>query len=153
MAIEAPYSKFKKNNLKIYIAICIGLAIWCIYDGYFNEKFIEKHTDADGNPKGWLIVNKNAPAYLIGAAVLLGVYLFVARNRKVVAEESQLAISAKKRIPYDSIQKIDKTYFESKGYFIITYKDDDGSETNHRLSDRDYDNLAAILDHVVAQIS
>jgi hypothetical protein len=153
MAIEAPYSKFKKNNLKIYIAICIGLAIWCIYDGYFNEKFIEKHTDADGNPKGWLIVNRNAPAYLIGAAVLLGLYLFVARNRKVVAEENQLTISDKKRIPYDSIQKIDKTYFGSKGFFIITYKDENDNEINHKLSDRDYDNLAAILDDLVIKIT
>ena len=37
MTIEAPISKFKKTNLKICIIICIGLLIWCVYDGFYNE--------------------------------------------------------------------------------------------------------------------
>ncbi|GAJ18741.1 unnamed protein product, partial [marine sediment metagenome] len=32
MAIEAPISKFKKNGLKIYIAVCIVVAIIFAYD-------------------------------------------------------------------------------------------------------------------------
>jgi len=153
MAIEAPLSKLKKTNLKIYIAVCIGLAIWCAYDGYFNDEWIKKHTDADGNPKAYLIFNQKAPPFFIGAGVLLGAYLFAIRNKKVIADENELIISDKERIPYDSIQKIDKTLFDSKGYFLITYKDKDGSEINRKLSDRSYDNLAAILDHLVAKIS
>ena len=153
MAIEAPLSKLKKTNLKIYIAICIGLAIWCAYDGYFNDEWIKKHTDADGNPEAYLIFNQKAPPFFIGAGVLLGAYLFAMRNKKVIADENELIISDKEGIPYDSIQKIDKTLFDSKGYFLITYKDKDGSEINRKLSDRTYDNLAAILEHLVAKIS
>jgi len=153
MAIEAPISKFKKTNLKIYIAVCIGLAIWCAYDGYFNDEWIKKHTDANGNPEAYLIFNQKAPLFLIGAAVLLGAYIFAVKNKKVIADENELIISTKEKIPYDSIQKIDKTDFKSKGYFIITYKNEDGSEVNRKLSGKTYDNLAAILDHLVAKIS
>ena len=153
MAIEAPLGKHKKNNFKIYIAVCIGLAIWFGYDGYFNEKFKERHTDANGTPDAILAVNKKAPPFFIGAGVLLGAYLFAIRNKKVIADENELILSDKERVPYDSIQKIDKTLFDSKGYFLITYKDKNGSEVNRKLSDRSYDNLAAILEHLVAKIS
>lgn len=152
MAVEAPLGKFKKNNLKIYIAFCIGLAIWCAYDGYFNEKWIEEHTDADGNPQTYLVVNRKAPPYLIGATVLLGAYLFAIRNKKLIADESELIVGAKEKISYDSIQKIDKTHFGSKGYFIITYKNKDGGEINRKISNRKYDNLSAVLDELVAKI-
>jgi hypothetical protein len=153
MAIEAPISKFKKTNFKIYIAVCIGLAIWCAYDGYFNDKWIEEHTDTNGNPEAYLVFNRKAPPYFIGAAVLLGAYLLAIRNKKIIADENELVLSDKKRVPYDSIQKIDKTHFDSKGFFLITYKNKDGREVNRKLSDRTYDNLAAILDELVAKIS
>ena len=153
MAIEAPISKFKKTNLKIYIVVCVGLAIWCAYDGYFNDKWIEEHTDTNGNPETYLVFNRKAPPYFIGAAVLLGAYLLAIRNKKIIADENELVLSDKKRVPYDSIQKIDKTHFDSKGFFLITYKNKDGREVNRKLSDRTYDNLAAILDELVAKIS
>jgi hypothetical protein len=153
MAIEAPISKFKKTNLKIYIVVCVGLAIWCAYDGYFNDKWIEEHTDTNGNPETYLVFNRKAPPYFIGAAVLLGVYLFAIKNKKTIAEENELVLSNKERISYDSIQKIDKTRFKSKGFFIITHKSNDGREVNRKLSDRTYDNLEAILNELVAKIS
>jgi len=153
MAIEAPISKSKKTNFKIYIAVCIGLAIWFVYDGHFNEEFKEKHTDVNGKPDSTLIFNQKSPPYFIGAAVLLGVYLYTIRNRKIIADENELILSNKERISYDSIQKIDKTHFDSKGFLLITYKNKDGREVNRKLSDRTYDNLAAILDELVAKIS
>jgi hypothetical protein len=153
MAIEAPISKFKKTNLKIYIAICIGLAIWCAYDGYFNDKWIEEHTDTNGNPESYLVFNRKAPPYFIGAAVLFGAYLFAIRNKKIIADENELIINDKEKISYDAIQKIDKTHFKSKGFFIITHKNKDGREVNRKLNDRTYDNLTAILDELVAKIS
>jgi hypothetical protein len=153
MAIEAPISRYKKTNIKICIAVCIGLVIWCIYDAHFNEEFIKKYTDADGNPTGWLIINKKAPPFLIGAAVLLGLYLFSLRNKKLIAEENELIINDKKRISYGSIQQINKTYFDKKGFFVITYKDKGESEVRLKLTDRKYDNLTAILEHLVAKIS
>ena len=55
---------------------------------------------------------------------------------------------------YNSIQKIDKTNFNpTKGYFTITCKGDDGREVVHKISSKDYDNLQAVLDLLVAKIS
>ena len=153
MVIEGHISKYKKNNLRIFIVICIAAAIWFGYDGYFNKKFIEKHQDVQGNPDSTLAFNQKSPPYFIGAAVLLGVYLFVVSRRKIIADENELIVSDKERISYDSIEKIDKTNFDSKGCFIITYKNKDGTEVNRKLSDRTYDNLAAILDRLVGKIS
>ena len=153
MAIISPLSNHKKNNIKIYIAACIVIAVWCAYDGYFNENWIKEHTDKDGQPQTYLAFNRKAPMYLGGAAVLLGAYIFGIRNKKVVAEGSELIIDDKEKIPYDSIEKIDKTNFKSKGSFVITYTDSSGGEINRKLSDRTYDNLEAILNEVVTKIS
>ncbi len=153
MAIEAPISKFKRTNLKIYIIVCIALSIWCAYDGYFNEDWIKEHKNPDGSPKPYLVFNRKAPYFFGGAVVLLGVYLFVIRNKKLIANENDLVVSPKEKIAYDSIQKIDKTSFSSKGNFIITYKDKAGREINRKISDKTYDNIRAVLDHLVAKIS
>jgi len=182
MAIEAPISKFKKNGLKIYIVVCVAVAIIFAYDGYLSKykwsmryNFYKKHVvDNDGKPTSTMNFNRKSPPFFIGAAVLLGAYLFAIKNKKIVADENELIISNKERIAYDSIQKIDKTYFRSKtkrkfvgdqsgnvqetrsapeGYFIITYKDNSGREVKRKLSSRTYDNLAAVLDELVAKIS
>ena len=153
MAIEAPYSKYRKTNFKIAIVILVVFAGWFFYDGYYNERFINTHKDAEGNPDSTLAFNQKSPPWFILAAVAAGVYLFIIRSRKIIAEENALIISHKEKIPYDAIQKIDKTHFESKGFFIITYNNKGGPEVNRRLSDRAYDNLSAVLEHLVAKIS
>jgi len=153
MAVEAPISKFKKNNLKIYIVVCIGLAIWCAYDGYISEDWIDKHTNPDGTPQAYLVINQKAPYVLSVAALLMGVYFFMVKDKKLVADENELIISEKEKISIDSIEKIDKTKFDSKGYFVITYKDKGDNEVTCKLSDRRYDNLKAVLEHLVAKIS
>ena len=153
MAIDAPISKYKKTNLKIYIILCIAVAAWFAYDGYLNKDFINKNTDEAGKPNSTLIFNQKAPPFFAAATVLLGVYLFVIKNKKLVADENELVFSDKEKIPYDSIEAINKTYFEKKGFFVITYKNESGNQTNRKLSDRNYDNLATILDHLVTKIS
>jgi hypothetical protein len=153
MAVEAPFSRFKKTNLKVYIGACIVLAIWFGYDGYFNEKFREKYTDSDGNPESTLVFNQKSPPVFFGAAAILGAYLFVLRRRKIIADENELVIDNRKKVPYESIQKIDKTHFGSKGFFIITYKNKQGGEVDHKLSNRKYDNLTALLEELVTKIS
>ncbi len=159
MVIEAPLGKYKKNNLKIYIAVCVIFAVVFAYDGYLSEyewshrrSFYEKHIK-DGRPDDTMIFNQKAPIFLGVAAVALGIRLWAIKNRKLIADENELVVSDRQKIPYDSIEKIDKTLFEKKGLFVITYKDENGGEVNLRLSDKTYDNLAAVLDHVVAKIS
>ena len=153
MAIEAPTSKFRKTNLKIYIALCIGLALWFAYDGYFNEKFRRKNTHDDGEPNATLVINQKAPPFLVGAAALFGIYLFAIQDKKLVADDNELVMSTKEKIPYDSIERIDKTYFDKKGFFTVTYKNQGGNEVSRKISDRKYDNVGPILDHLVAKIS
>jgi hypothetical protein len=152
MTIEAPVSKFRRNNGKLYIIACLGFAIWFGYDGYFNQKFIEKHSPED-KADATLVFNQKAPIFLIGLAVLLGVQQFVMRNKKLIADEKELVFSDRDRIAYDSIQKINKTNFESKGYFVVTYKKENDKEADRKISDRQYDNLKVILDHLVSKIT
>jgi hypothetical protein len=152
MAIVAPVSKYKVKTFLIYMAVLVGFAAYCVYDGNFNKAFIEKHSP-DGKPDGTMTFNKKAPPYLVGAAALLGVYVLVIRGRKIVADDNAFVIDGKTSIPYDSVQKIDKTDFDKKGHFTFTYKTTDGTEIDHKISDRNYDNLKAVLDHLVAKIS
>ncbi len=159
MAIEAPLGRYKKSNLKIYIVVCVIFAVVFAYDGYLSKyewshrrSFYEKHVK-NGQPDDTMIFNQKAPIFLGAAAVALGIWLWTIKSRKLIAGENELIVSDKQKIPYGSIGKIDKTFFEKKGFFVITYKDENGSEVNLKLSDRTYDNLAAVLDHLVAKIS
>jgi len=153
MAIEAPLSKYKRTNFKIYIVVCLALAGWFAYDGYLNQGFIDKHTDEQGAADTDLVINRVAPPFLAGAALLLGACFYVVKDRKLVADEEALVVAGKVRIPYDAIEQIDKTHFENKGFFTIIYKDSNGPERRRKLSDRQYDNLEVVLDHLVAKIT
>jgi hypothetical protein len=153
MAIEAPVSRYKKTNFKIYIIVCAGLAVWFAYDGYFNENFKKNHVNADGKPDSTLVFNQHSPYYLGGAALVLITYFWAIKDRKLVADESELRIGGGDTIKYDAIESIDKTRFADKGYFVIAYKDERGKPAHKELSDRNWDHLAAVLDHLVAKIS
>jgi len=156
MNIEAPLSRYKKQNLIIAMAALFGLGIWFYYDGHYNTKFIEKHTVVDElgqeQPNTTLLFNQKAPPYLFAAGVAVVIYFFVIRNKKVVADDTALYADGK-TIEYGAIEKIDKTHFDRKGFFVMTYKDPQGQNRDLKLSDRTYDNLPAVLDHVVAKIS
>lgn len=153
MAIEAPLSRYKRTNFYIYIAACLGMALWFAYDGYLNQSFIEEYTDEHGQPTGTLVFNQKAPPFLVGGALLLGGYFYAIRNRKLVADDEGLLIAGKHRIRYDAIESIDKTHFEKKGFFTIVYKTEKGGQAQRKLSDREYENIGPVLDHLVAQIS
>lgn len=153
MAIEAPLSKYKRNNVLIYIAVCLGLACWFAYDGYFNQTFINEHTTEEGNPNGVLVFNQKSPPVFAAAALLLGGYLYAIRQRKVVADDVELIVAGKERIPYNTIEKIDKTHFADKGFFTVFYSRGSGAEAKRRLSDREYDNLEPILELLVEKIT
>jgi hypothetical protein len=159
MAIEAPLSKYKKSNSRIYILVCVVFALFFAYDGYLSKyewshrrSFYEKHIK-DGRPDDTMIFNQKAPFVLGALAVALAVRLWMIRNKKLIADESGLIVSDKLKIPYGSVEKIDKTHFDKKGFFVITYRGENGGEADLKLSDRTYDNLTAVLDHLVAKIS
>jgi hypothetical protein len=153
MAIEAPLSRYKRTNFYIYIAVCVVLGLWFAYDGYLNKGFIEEHTDEQGRPNSTLVFNQKSPPFFLAGALFFAGYLYAIRRRKLVAGEDALVIAGRQRIPYDAIEAIDKTFFEKKGFFTITYKNGQGRESRRRISDREYDNLGPILDHLIAQIT
>jgi membrane protein YdbS with pleckstrin-like domain len=145
--------------LKIYIIVCLVAAGIFAYDGYLSRyqwshrhSFYEKHVK-QGQLDDTMVFNRIAPIFLVPAAVLLTVWFYALKDKKLLAGEDELIISDKKKISYNSIQKIDKTHFDLKGFFLITYKDKNGNEVNQKLSDKTYDNLAAILDHLVVKIT
>ena len=159
MSIEAPLSKYKKTNFIIYVTACLTFAAVFAYDGYLSKyewsrrrSFYEKHVK-EGKADDTMIFNRFAPIVLLVVVAILAGRFRVLKNRKLLAEENELIIDAKEKIPYDFIESIDRTYFDSKGHFTIVYKDKDGSETSRKLSDRTYDNLGAILDHLVKKIT
>ncbi|NIA17462.1 MAG: hypothetical protein GWO86_03850 [Planctomycetes bacterium] len=153
MAIEAALCKYKKNNLRIGIVVLAALAAWFYFDGYHSEKFIKNNTNADGTPNSTLVFNRKSPPWLLAGVVLLAGYYWVIRNKKLVADEQSITFSAKEKISYSAIQSVNKTNFDSKGYFVITYKDEAGNEKNRKISDKTYDNLAAILELLVSKIT
>jgi hypothetical protein len=160
MAIEAAASKYKLKNMKIYIAACIVIAIILGYDGYLSkyewskrQSFYQEHViDNDGKPDGTMAFNRNSPPVFLVVAVIFGVKLAMTKKRRILADENGMDTGCH-TIAYDSIEKIDKTQFDQKGYFIVTYKNEQAAETDLKISDRDYDNLHELLDHLIAKIS
>jgi hypothetical protein len=151
MSIEAPLSKYRKHNSMITIGILVVLAGWCYYDGYLNPEFAQEHTSPDGTPEGWLPFNRKSPPYLLLGAAVFAVRFWMVRNKKIVADDQGLHYD-KLTISYDQIESINKTHFDSKGFFIVHYSDG-GQKKELKFNDRQYDNLSAVLDHLVSKIT
>jgi hypothetical protein len=149
--IEARISSYTRNSLVIGMIFLVGFGVYCIYDGYYNKAFMEEHTE-DGKPNATLLFNQKAPPVMFVVAVLLAGRWACIRKRKVVAAETELVINDKIHIPYETIEQIDKTLFKKKGLFTVTYSQG-GKQRHQKLSENTYDNMEAILDHLVAQIS
>ncbi len=152
MALEAKYSSYRKTNCLIYIAIAILIGAWCSYDGYINEDWIEEHTNNDGTPQAYLVINRQAPYYLGGLALFCGVSWLVVRNKKIIADDNEIDIDGQK-ITYNSIEAIDKTHFEKKGFFIIHHNKPDGGTAITAISYKKWDNTKALLEHLISKIS
>ncbi|MCE5187528.1 MAG: hypothetical protein LLF76_15510 [Planctomycetaceae bacterium] len=151
MAIEAPLSRYKRNNSLLITAILIVFGVWFWYDAYKNPEFIAKHTKPDQTMDSTLKFNRYGWPFFVGAGLVTGALFVINRNKKVTADDQQLTVG-KRVIPYAAIEKINKTNFDKRGYFTITYKDSQ-QEKELTLSERVYDNLAAVLDHIVSKIS
>ena len=156
MAIEASVSKFRLTNLKIYIAACVIFGVIFAYDGYLSkypwsirQSFYEKH-QGDSTMR----FNQIVPLVLATGAIAFAIRISMLKNIKLVVDDEGLLIDGKTRIPFNSIEKIDKTHFDEKGgFFVITFKDNLQNEQQVKLSDNKYDNLSAVLTKLVEKIS
>jgi hypothetical protein len=152
LVIEAPISKYTRYSLVIWMMVLVGCGVWFFYDGYYNKAFIDKYTEKDGTPKFELWFNQKSPPFFFVAAALFAGRWVLIRKRKVVAQDAELVINDKIHIPYETIEQIDKTLFKKKGVFTVTYSQG-GKQRHQKLSENTYDNMEAILDHLVAQIT
>lgn len=156
MAAEAPYSKYKLQNYLIYIAICVGMSVWFVYDGYFNQKFIEKHTKTDEIRGEYadktLELHRKGPYYLVALAAGFAFRWALVRKFKIVADDEKL-VFGKRTILLDKISKIDKTHFAAKGHFTIYYQDVKEGDCQLKLSNKTYDGLEGVLDHIVKKMT
>jgi hypothetical protein len=150
MSIEAPLSKYRKHNLMIWIGILVVLSVWFWYDGHYNQKFIDKHT-VNGVANSTLVFNRKSPPVILVIALILAGRFWIIKDKKIVADEKGLEYE-KIAIPYDQIESIDRTHFDKKGFFILHYTDS-GQKKDLKFSDRQYDNLPAVLDHLVSKIT
>jgi hypothetical protein len=151
MAAVATLGSYRKNSFKIYIAASLLVAMLCVWDGYLSKGFIEKHSP-DGKPDSTLAANKVGPFVLVPIAIILAGRWWMVKDRKIVADGKNLILDDGRKIAYDSIEKIDKSKFEKSGYFVITYKDESGTEATQKLSDRHFDKLEDVLAELVAAL-
>jgi len=150
MAIEATGSKYGVKSGIIITMACMAFGVYCLYDGWINEKYQEDHTNAQtGEPNFDLMFNRVYGPAACGAA---GLYFLIGamrlKSRKIVADENGLTFNTGKTIPYTSMKKIDKTPLEKKGWFSIEYEQGQATKTL-KLTDRQYDNLGLLLDEIV----
>lgn len=136
----------------LYIAVCLVLSVWCVYDGYVNKGFIAKHTTQEGKADSTLLLNRIGGPSLLLLAIGLTVWLYMIRTRRLIATRDMLITAKGNKIPFDSIEKIDKTHFQNKGFFTITYHDAQDTRSL-RLDERDYDDLGPILQRLIEAIS
>src|SRR4030043_833679 len=103
-------------NYKIYMVMLLAFAVYFAYDGYFNQKFIDKHTK-DGRPDSTLAFNRKSPPFFLAGVIAVAVYFWMVKDKKVVAGDEELVFSEKDKIPYSSIESINKSNFETNGFF------------------------------------
>jgi hypothetical protein len=151
MAAVATLGSYRKNSFKIYIGLCLVLAVWLAYDGYVNKAFIEKHSPG-GKPDSTLAAHKAAPFVFVPLAIIIALRWKMVKDKTIVADGKNLILDDGRKIAYDSIEKIDKSKFEKSGYFVITYKDESGTEATQKLSDRHFDKLEDVLAELVAAL-
>jgi len=159
MNIEAPLSKYRKHNWIITICVLLGGAVIFGYDGYLSKyewsmrySFYQKHfIDNGGVPDGDMTFNQKGSPILAMTGIAAAIYyLFFLRKKVIVADDQGLHCD-KTTIPYDQIESLDKTHFDSKGFFIVHYSDQ-GQKKYLKISNG-YDNLPAVLDHLVSKIT
>lgn len=151
MDIVAKYSNYRLGNIKIAIFVLLGLSVWFAYDGYYNPKFIDKHT-VEGKPDDTLIVHKYFAFFAVPGAAVATAAFFMLRKKQIVAGQDALQINPVCSIPYDSIEEVDHTDYDASGNFTITYADG-GVNKKLVLSRKQWDGLEKVLDFVISKIS
>jgi len=148
MAVEAPGSKYSRNNKWIVAVVCLAGALWFGYDGWVGDYSKTQLAENEGKPTANLQFNRYAPIPLVIIAIVSAISAQGVASRKIVADEKGLVFPGGELIAYASIESIDKRFFEKEGRFSVQYSEGGVSKTI-RFSDRKNDNLGLLLDEVV----
>ncbi len=152
MDTVAKYSSYRLGNIKIAIFVLLGLSAWFVYDGYYNQKFIDKHTSAEGEADHTLIFHKYVAYFSVPAAGVAAVAFFINRKKRIVAGQDALQVNDGLSIPYDTMEEIDHTEYDTSGKFSITYVDG-GANKKLVLTKKSWDNLDKVLEYMISKIS
>jgi hypothetical protein len=148
MTVEATGSKYKQKTGYIMAFVFLAISAYCLYDGWKNPEFIQKHTD-NGKPDPNLQANRY---YIPAAGVLLAIYeAFISlrlAGKRWTLDDRGLTGSNGQTISLDQITTIDQRFFQSEGHFTIGYNSPGGPQ-KLKLSDRTYDNLVPFFDELV----
>ena len=160
MAVVAPFCQYKKTNFKIYIVMLLAFSAYFAYDGYLSKykwskryDFYKGHVIDKGKPDATFVFNQKSPPFLLAGAIVVVVWYWKVKDKKLVADDEAIVFGEKDKIPYNSIESISKTSYDSKGFFIIEYKSSDGQKSQRKISNRTYDNLDAVLNVLVSKIT
>ena len=138
----------------------LAFAVYFAYDGFLSQykwskryNFYEKHFIRNGGkPDTTMIFNRYSPPFLLAGAVAVAIYAWTVRNKKIIADDEAIIFSEKDKILYNSIEGI-KDNYKSKGFFVIEYKSSDGQKSQRKISNRNWDNLDAVLELLVSKIT
>ena len=152
MDLIAKYSSYRLGNIKIAVAVLLGISVWCVYDGYYNQKFIEKHTIAEGKADDTLIFHRYFAYFGVpGAIAAAGAYM-VLRKKQLTAGDDGLILDNGDKILYKAIEELDHTDYDLDGKFKITYICS-GSEKAIFLTNKKWDGLDKVLECLISKIS
>ena len=148
MAVVATGCRHTRNTNYIIAVVCILVGLYFFYDGWFGSYREKELEENEGKPTISLYINQ----YAIIPLAVIAVYFALAAKRlnakRIEADDTALSFSHGLKIPYNSIQQIDKRFFEKEGHFTIEH-DADGSIKKLKLNDRTYDGLGLLLDEIV----
>jgi len=156
MAVEVVGSRYTGRTNYLIAAACVVFGLWFLYDGWFNEEFIQEYTVVDevtGEESQDITLQVNRTWIPIGCGVVMIYFIISAvrlKSKKIVADSEGLIISNGRKIAFNDIRQIDKRFFEQKGYFTIEYEQA-GQTKEIKFDDRTWDGLGLLLDEIVKQ--
>ena len=156
MAVEVVGSRYTgRTNLLIAVA-CVVFGLWFLYDGWFNEEFIQEYTVVDevtGEESQDITLQVNRTWIPIGCGIVMIYFVIAAlrlKSKKIVTDSEGLVTSNGQKIAFNDIRQIDKRFFEQKGHFTIEYEQA-GQTKEIKFDDRTWDGLGLLLDEIVKQ--
>jgi len=156
MAVEVTGSRYTCRTNYLIAAACIVFGLWFLYDGWFNDEFIQDHMSLDEvtneqQPNVDLMINRLwAPIFCGIVMVVFVIFAIRLKSKKIVTDNEGLILSNGQKITFNDIRQIDKRFFDQKGYFSIEYGPT-GSTKEIKFDDRTWDGLRSLLDEIVKQ--